>query len=108
MPLLHTVNILKYLAHLKRISEILPWDRNLIFPMLSYPGRHCYVKVTSPCEIASKQIQGLLEAYFKIKKISKQEGHSGPGSLTSLYYVHQSYKLMGPLGRPIFGPSGII
>ena len=29
---------------------------------------HCYVKVTSSCEIASERIQGLLEAYFKIKK----------------------------------------
>ena len=26
----------------------------------------------------------------------EQEGHSGPESLTSLYYVHQSYKLMRP------------
>ena len=26
--------------------------------------RHCYVKVTSLCEIVSKRIQGLLEAYF--------------------------------------------
>ena len=47
-----------------RISEILPWDRNLILPMLSYPGR----QVTSSCEIASKRIQGLLEAYFKINR----------------------------------------
>ena len=30
--------------------------------------RHCCVKVTSSCEIASERIQGLLEAYFKIKK----------------------------------------
>ena len=30
--------------------------------------RHCYVKVTSSCEIASKCIQWLLEAYFKIEK----------------------------------------
>ena len=30
--------------------------------------RHVYAKVTSPCEIASQRIQGLLEAYFKIEK----------------------------------------
>ena len=39
---------------------------------------------------------------------SKQEGNSGPESLTSLYYLHQSYKLMRPLERPIFGPRSII
>ena len=27
-----------------RISEILPWDRNLILPRLSYPG--CHAKAT--------------------------------------------------------------
>ena len=32
------------LAHLIRISEILPWDRNLIYPMLSYPG--CHMRAT--------------------------------------------------------------
>ena len=37
---------------------------NLILPMLSYPG----YQVTSSCEIASKQIHGLLDAYFKINK----------------------------------------
>ena len=31
----------------------------------------------------------------------KQKGHSGPESLTSLYFVQQSYKLMRLLGRPI-------
>ena len=39
-----------FLAHRIRISDIL---ENLILPMLSYPGSHCYVKVTSSCEIAS-------------------------------------------------------
>ena len=36
---------------------------------------HCYVKVMSSCKIASKCIQGLLEAYFKIKKavVSKKK-----------------------------------
>ena len=34
--------------------------------------RRCYVKVTSSGEIASKCIQGLLEAYFKIKKSCEQ------------------------------------
>ena len=28
--------------------------------------RHCYLKVTSSCEIASERIQGLLDAYFEI------------------------------------------
>ena len=37
---------------------------NLILPKLSYPRR----QVTSSCEIASKHILGLLEAYFKINK----------------------------------------
>ena len=37
---------------------------NLIFPMLSYPGR----QLTSLGEIASLLIGGLLEAYFKINK----------------------------------------
>ena len=32
--------------------------------MLSYPGR----QVTSSCELVSKRIQGLMEAYFKINK----------------------------------------
>ena len=32
----------------------------IILPMLSYPGR----QVTSSCEIASKRIHGLLEAFF--------------------------------------------
>ena len=31
------------------------------------------VKVTSSCDIASQRIQGLLEAYFKIKIIVAQE-----------------------------------
>ena len=64
--------------------------------MLSYPGyhvsasylvvleltrmvvkwRHCYVNVTSPCEIASERIQGLLEAYFNIKNRGEQEKES--------------------------------
>ena len=35
--------------------------------MLSYPGR----QVMSLCEIASKCIQGLLEAYFEINKYIK-------------------------------------
>ena len=52
------------LAHRIRISEILAWDRNLILPMLSYPGR----QATSSCEIASYSIQGLMEAYFKMNK----------------------------------------
>ena len=49
---------------------------------------------------------------FKMHKIIfftenlKQEGHSDPEYLTSLYYV--PYKLMWPLGRLIFGPRGII
>ena len=38
-----------FLALLIRISEILPWDKNLILLMLSYQGR----QVTSSCEIAS-------------------------------------------------------
>ena len=29
-----------FLAHRIQTSEILPWDRNLILPMLSYPGCH--------------------------------------------------------------------
>ena len=37
----------------------------------------------------------------------KQEGHNVPKLLTSLYYVHQSYELMRPLGMPIFGPRYI-
>ena len=41
-----------------------PGIENLILPMLSYPAR----QVMSSCEIASKHIQGLLEAYFKINK----------------------------------------
>ena len=50
------------LAHWIRISVIYPGIENLILPMLSYPGR----QVTS-CEIASKCIQELLEAYFRNK-----------------------------------------
>ena len=41
--------------------------------MLSYPGRHCYVKLMPSCENASKRIQGLLEAYFKINKNSGEQ-----------------------------------
>ena len=41
-----------------------PSLENLILPMLSYPGR----QVTPSCEIASKRIQGIREAYFKINK----------------------------------------
>ena len=39
-------------------------DFTLGWKFLYYPGR----QVTSSCEIASKRIQGLLEAYFKINK----------------------------------------
>ena len=45
-----------------------PGIENLFSPTLSNPGRHCYVKVTSSYEIASKCIQGILEAYFKKNK----------------------------------------
>ena len=38
-----------FLAHLIRISEILPGIENLILPMLSYPG----CQVTSSWEIAT-------------------------------------------------------
>ena len=38
--------------------------------------RNCYVKVTSSCGIASERIQGLLEAYFKLKKNGEQEKES--------------------------------
>ena len=34
--------------------------------------QHSYVKVMSSCEIASKRIQGHLEAYFKIKNSGEQ------------------------------------
>ena len=54
----------RFLSHLFRTSDIYPGIEYLILPMLSYPGR----QVTSSCEIASKRIQGLLEAYFKINK----------------------------------------
>ena len=37
---------------------------NPILPMLSYPG----CQVTSSFEIASKHIQGILDAYLKINK----------------------------------------
>ena len=37
------------LAHRIRISEVLPWDKNLILPMLSYPGR----PVTTSCKNVS-------------------------------------------------------
>ena len=79
-----------FLAHWIRTSEILPWDRNsdlthTILPRLSHEGYIHWlywnsrtngsqmtslliVKVTSSSEIASKRIQGLLEAYSKIKK----------------------------------------
>ena len=59
-------------------GHILSWDKNLILPMLSYPGcqvsavhwlywnshdivvkRHCYVKVTSSYHIASQRIRTL-------------------------------------------------
>ena len=42
-----------------------PGIENLILPMLSYPGRQV---TSSSCEIASKRIRGLLEAYFEINK----------------------------------------
>ena len=42
-----------------------PGIENLILLMLSYPGR----QITSSCEIASKRIHGLLEAYFEINKL---------------------------------------
>ena len=50
--LFHYIHVDVYvfiLAQRIRISEILPWDKNLILPMLSYPGR----QVTSSCGIAS-------------------------------------------------------
>ena len=53
-----------FLAHQIRISKILPWDRKSYLTVLSYPGR----QITSSYKIASKRIQGLLEAYFKINK----------------------------------------
>ena len=37
----------------------------------------------------------------------KQEGQSGPESLTSLYYVHRSYKLMRHPRRPILAPGAL-
>ena len=45
-------------------DQMYPGIENLILPMLSYPG----CQVTSSCEIASKRIQELLEAYSKINK----------------------------------------
>ena len=35
------------------------------------------------------------------------EGHSGPESLSSLYYVHQSYKLMRHQGGPILASGAL-
>ena len=37
--------------------------------------QHCYGKVTSSCEIASKSIQGHMEAYFKIKNSGEQQNN---------------------------------
>ena len=66
----------------KRISAVLAWVRNISWPRLSPEGctlvvlslmymvlkwRHCYVKVTSPCNIASQRIQKLPGAYFSNK-----------------------------------------
>ena len=52
------------------MSEILPWDRkSYLTPIVSYPGR----QVKSSCEIASKRIQGLLEAYFEINEYMKKK-----------------------------------
>ena len=42
--------------------RLYPGIENLILPILVYPGR----QITSLCEIVSKRIQGLLEAYFKM------------------------------------------
>ena len=39
-------------------------------------GCQCLVKVTSSCDIASQRIQGLLEAYFKMKVNGEQEKES--------------------------------
>ena len=40
-------------------------------------GRHCDIKLTSLCEIASKRIQRLLKVFFKTKKvIGEQEKES--------------------------------
>ena len=74
------------------ISDILPWDRksyitHAILPWLSREATlepnaydqqvvYIYVKMTSSCEIASKLIHGLLEAYFKIKRGGEQEKES--------------------------------
>ena len=58
---------------------------NLILPMLSYPGRHCNVKVTSSCEIAFQRIHGLLEAYLKIKKLNKNSGEQEEESIILLW-----------------------
>ena len=41
-------NVSEYKTHWIRKSGI----ENLILPILYYPGRHCYVKVASSCEIA--------------------------------------------------------
>ena len=54
-PLLHTG--LGYLG-------FYPGIENLRLPVLSYPGR----QVTPSCRIASKRIQAIPEAYFKIGK----------------------------------------
>ena len=45
--------------------------------MLSYPGH----QVTPSCEIVSKRIQGLLEAYIKINKINKNSGEQEKESI---------------------------
>ena len=64
------VNVLKFRtvfycgSQIKRYLRFYPGIENLILPMLSYPGP----QVTSSCGIASKCIQGFLEAYFKINK----------------------------------------
>ena len=78
--------------------------------MLSHPGRHCYVKVTSSCEIASKRIQGVLIAYFKInEKINKITTrkiihYSCEGriekSVPRITVCHHSARLVMPNGGP--------
>ena len=69
---------------------------------------HYYVKVTSSFEFASWHIQGLLEAYFKLKKnsgeqekesiIRVREGWKNPS--LEITVCHNSASLMMPNGDP--------
>ena len=83
--ILEQLSYINFLAHGIRISGNLPWDRksNLIHAILPRLSCEGYIQwlywnscTESSCKGASKRIQGLLEAFLKLKNSGVQEKES--------------------------------